>query len=234
MGQAGRDGSFRIHSLPRQTELRLCALYDIDRNRAYDPADDLWGCLEEPLSFDDTTRVQAGIEVYLVLPDEPGSIEGAAIDSSCIGTGVELLRQLATETDSLLFLIGEGSTVAADTLLGFDRAKPPDVDTSAVRARLARIDSVRSGALEDSARCSTPVVVRLLDRDSTLVEESRGTGAFTFGQITPGIYRIVGFRDLDGDGLPGFLEPIGAVSDSVELRPGREIKDLNFYLRSVP
>jgi hypothetical protein len=230
MGQAEKDGSFRIEALPRQADLRLCALYDVDRNRSYEPGDDLWGCLDHPLSIDDTVTVARGLEIYLVLEDEPGSLEGAVIDSSCIGTGAEQLVILEHEADSMSVLIGENDAGPADTLLGFERERPGAVDTVAVRGRLAAIDSLRALARSDSSRCAAPVIVRLLDQDSTLVEESRGSGAFSFGGVEPGVYRITGFRDLDGDGFPGPEEARGGYSGRIELLPGRQIKDLNFHL----
>ncbi|MBD3161614.1 MAG: hypothetical protein GF346_05230 [Candidatus Eisenbacteria bacterium] len=234
IAQADRSGRFRIEAIPRGVPLRLCAHYDARDDRAYDPDEDLLGCLEHPLRLDDTSRVESGVDPYLVLADEPGSLAGAAVDSSCLGRGETMLRRLAADEDSLLALITPGGAVDADTLIGFQGEPPPPVDTLAVQDRLARIDSLRVVARADSARCAPPIVVRLLAADSTLVEETRGDGSFAFSGISPGLYRITGFRDRDRNGRSDAGEARGAFPHPVELLPGREIDDLDFPLSEAP
>ncbi len=236
--QAGKDGAFRVQWLPRNEPLRVCAFYDAANDRVYDREDDAWGCLDEPVVLADTSGPRTGVEIYLVLADEPGVLKGTAVDSTCIGAGEPRIAGLGREADSLKALLGirvapkTGSL--ADSLLGF--APPPrkvqeGVDSLLVRRRLVQIDSLRVIARADSARCALPVIVRLFERDTSLVSEARGKGPFEFRDIPPGRYEIRGFRDLNGNGLPDPDEPSGAYPDSVALRPGRTLEGLDFPLR---
>lgn len=239
MGQSSKDGQFRLSHLPRGVELRIGALYDAARNRSYEPEDDLWGFADRPVHLDDTTRAASGLEIYIVLDDEPGSLAGAVVDSSCAGAGSSTLRQLRRESDSLSVAIGRrGGMPAAggltDSLKGFARAPGAPVDTARVLARLGVLDSLRSIAAIDSVRCATLVIVRLLAADSSLAAESRGKGSFEFRDLAPGVYRIEAFRDLDADGKPGGVEPRGALPGQVTLLPGRKLPGLDFPIRLLP
>jgi hypothetical protein len=237
MGQCGKDGKFSLSFLPRRIPLRVCALYDSHHDRSFDAEDDTWGCLDQPVILDDTTRVRADVEIYMVLPDEPGTISGSAIDSSCVGHGIRQLRDLAREGDSLAVLIGAGAradSAAVDTLIGFGGGRRALVDTLSIRTRLKEIESLHAVARDDSARCSTPVIVRLLENDTTLVAEERGEGGFEFRDVEPGIYRIRAFRDLDANGVPGSGEASGEYPFAVELAPGRTLKDLKFPVHPLP
>ena len=238
IGQAGKDGSFRMGYLPRNLPMRLCALYDAGHDRDYDAEDDVYGCMDEPLVIDDTTRARTGIKIYVVLPDEPGSLKGTAADSSCVGRGVGVLQRLRHEADSLAARIGVKPVAKeagpGDSLLGFAALPGGPVDTLAVRARLSAIDSLRSFARADSARCAKPVIVRLFERDTSMVAESRGEGSFEFREVAAGIYRIRGFRDENANGLPDPGEAAGEFRTPIELKPGRNLTDLDFVLRPLP
>jgi hypothetical protein len=237
MGQCAKDGKFSLPFLPRNLPLRICALHDSHADRSFDAEDDTWGCVEGPVTLNDTTRVLADLEIYLVLPDEPGTLKGSAVDSSCVGRGAERLRGLRLEADSLTTLLGgraAGDSLAPDTLVGFAGVQRPAVDSTMVRNRLAEIDSLRILARDDSARCAVPVIVRLFEQDTTLVSEARGDGTFEFGGVAPGVYRIRAFRDADGDGEPGGGEKSGEYPFPVELAPGRTMADLKFPLRTLP
>ena len=240
MGQAKADGSFRVNWLPRNEPLRICALYDASRDRSFDSDDDVWGCLGEPLVLDDTTRVLAGFELYLVLPDEPGILEGTAIDSSCIAAGEPALLRLSHEADSLSALIGRApgavstkSKGLADSLVGFGPVprRFQEIDTLAIRLRLGQIDSLRTLARTDSVRCAKPIIVRLFERDTSLVSEARGKESYEFRDVPAGSYEIRGFRDLNGNGLVDPGEPAGGLPDSITLKPGRTAGKLDFPLR---
>jgi hypothetical protein len=230
MGQAAKGGQFRIGALPRGVPLQVCALYDARRNRSYDSDEDLWGCLDAPLVVDDTSRVVSDLAVYLVLDDEPGLLKGSAVDSSCIGRGVEVLDRLGREADSLSALLTPGGGEVADSLLGFAVAGPDTVDSAAVVARLAGIDSLRVPARDDSIRCAQPVIVRLFEDDTTLVAEARTSAEFSFSDVAPGIYRLQAFRDSNGNGLQDPEEVRGTYRFPIELLPGREIADLVIQL----
>ena len=231
MGQATKDGKFRIAALPRGRPLRMCALYDTRRNRSYDPEEDILGCLDTPLVLDDTTAVASQIVVYLVLPDEPGVLKGTAVDSSCVGRGVTVLEALKRQADSLAVLIGAPAGGKADTLLGFAPARVDTIDSVAVLAGLARIDTLRVAARADSVRCAHPVIVRLFEKDTSLVGEARGAGEFSLEDVAPGVYRLRAFRDSNGNSLPDSTEIAGSYPFPIEVKPGREIKDLNIELR---
>jgi hypothetical protein len=242
MGQADAGGAFRLGALPRNEPLRVCALYDAGRDRVYDSEDDVWGCLDRPLVLSDTSGVRSGLEIYLVLADEPGILKGAAVDSSCVGVGAVVLTRLGREADSLNTLIGMGPPPKerglADSLLGFNPPPPTAeetaVDSLAVRSHLSQVDSLRVLARADSARCALPVIVRLFERDTSLVAESRGTGAFEFRDVPPGTYRLRGFRDRNGNGIADPGEPTGAVPDSIIVLPGRTVDRLDFPLLPSP
>ncbi len=238
MGQAGKDGRFAIPFLPRNRPLRICALYDAHRDRSYDPEDDFLGCLEEPLVLGDTSRVRSGLSIYLVLPDEPGQLKGKAVDSTCVRSGAPRLLALRREADSLRVLIGAGvvkDSIAGDSLIGFGAPEgAARVDTAAVRARLAAIGDLRQIARVDSARCALPVLVRLFEKDTSLVAEVRGSGGFEFRDVSPGTYRIRAFRDEDANGVAGPGEAAGDYPFPIEVRPGRVLADLDFSLRPLP
>lgn len=237
IAQADKDGAFHLEYLPRGVRMRIAALYDAARNRNYDEQDDLWAAYEEPVVIDDTTRVVSDLEIYMVFPDEPGTIKGAAVDSSCVGRGEDLLRRLDKEADSLATLVrpptpAQGSAV--DSILGFGAAPKPVVDTLAVRARLAAIDSLRIPARLDSARCAQPIIVRLLEKDTSMVSESRGKGAYEFRDVAPGIYRLRAFRDENANGQPDSSEVRGEFPHSLEVLPGRTLDELSIPLRRAP
>ena len=234
MGQVARNGQFRIAALPRGLPLRICALYDARRNRSYDADEDVWGCLDGPLVLDDTTQVVSELTVYLVLPDEPGLLKGTAADSSCIGRGAVVLERLKYEADSLFALIVPPAQERADTLLGFAVARPDTVDSAAVAAQLARIDTLRIPARVDSIRCAQPVIVRLFENDTSLVAETRTAGEFSFSDIAPGIYSLHAFLDSNGNGMRDPDEIAGTYRFPIEARPGREIADLEIVLRPGP
>ncbi len=233
MGQSGKDGKFRIPFLPRNEALRICALFDGRKDRSFDTEDDLWGCCSDPIVLDDTTRTRTGVEIYLVFPDEPGTVSGAAVDSSCVGKGVGRLRALNREADSLAVLLGAragSDSLPADSLLGFAKKGKVEFDSTAVRSRLAEMDSLRAVARIDSARCALPVIVRLFEKDSTLVAEVQGDGAFEFRDVAPGVYRIRAFRDADSNGESGSGEAAGEYPFPIEVAPGRALTDLRFRL----
>jgi hypothetical protein len=237
IGQADKDGVFRLDYLPRGTPMRICALYDAARNRTFDEDDDLWASLDGPVSIDDTTRVVTDLEIYMVLPDEPGTIKGTAIDSSCVGVGADLLRRFDKEADSLSAKIGGpsvGKAAAGDSIMGFGQFVESAVDTLAVRARLAAIDSLRIPARLDSARCALPVIVRLFEKDTSLVAEVRGKGAFEFRDVVPGIYRLRAFRDGDADGQAGPGEAQGEFPHPLEVLPGRALEAVDIQLLPRP
>ncbi len=237
IGQADKDGMFRLDYLPRGTSMRICALFDAARNRTFDEDDDLWASLDGPVSIDDTTRVVSDLEIYMVLPDEPGTIKGTAIDSSCVGVGADLLRRFDKEADSLSARIGGppvGKAAAGDSIMGFGQFVEPAVDTLVVRARLAVIDSLRIPARLDSVRCALPVIVRLFEKDTSLVAEVRGKGPFEFRDVVPGIYRLRAFRDADADGQAGPGEAQGEFTHPIEILPGRTLEAVDIQLLPRP
>ncbi|MFB3909022.1 MAG: Ig-like domain-containing protein [Candidatus Eisenbacteria bacterium] len=233
----GKDGSFRMEWLPRDTDLEICALYDRAGDRVYDADEDVWGCLEQPVRVGDTTRAVAGIDLYLVYPEEPGTIGGTAIDSTCIGRGAVALRRFGLQADSLRARIAADTTAAEwDTLRAFAEKRPAPVDTTAIRARIVEIEAMMAVARADSARCAAPILVRLFrevrkeeaggsEEDSSLVAEDRGDGTFTFGDVDPGTYRVLAFRDSNADGQPSDGEPRGGLRE-ILLLPGRVLEGL--------
>lgn len=233
MTQAGQDGRFRLGFLPRGRPLRVCALYDAGSDRSYAPESDLWGCLDQPILVSDTVAVAGPVEVYVVLPDEPGRVQGSVVDSSCVGRGVEALEPIRRETDSLLVLLAperpDSAHSLADTLFGFAAPQAQRPDTLELRARLLEIEPLRLAALGDSARCAPPILVHLLRGDS-VAAEVRGSGSFEFPEVEPGTYRITAFRDVNGNGEADPGEPRTGLAFPIEVLPGRTLGDLRLLL----
>jgi hypothetical protein len=237
IAQADKDGAFQLDYLPRGIPMRIAALYDAARNRNYDEQDDLWASFDQPVVVGDTSRVVSDLEIYMVFPDEPGMVKGSAVDSSCVGRGEDLLKRLGKEADSLATHLkppGAGRASVVDSILGFGAPPVPDVDTLAIRARLAAIDSLRIPARLDSAQCALPIIVRLFEKDTSMVAEARGKGPFEFRDLAPGVYRLRAFRDENANGQPDSTEMQGGYPHALEILPGRTLDDLLIPLRRAP
>lgn len=112
--QADEQGIFQFEAVPRGLPLRLCALYDRDQDRIFDPTDDRYGCVDEPIvlgaSADsatsptpaDTSGAAFDFELVLADADEPGTVKVAVVDSLCQGAEAPLWVRLRAERDSLV------------------------------------------------------------------------------------------------------------------------------------
>ncbi len=188
---------------------------------------------EAPPAPDDSTGAPGpvGREIYLVWPDEPGDIVGAVSDSACAGfmppavfraRADSARRVLSGEIDAMGFA-SQGDSAA--------RVALTPTEEQALRAGLARLDSLLAGSLRDSLRCSGPIwVSAFAEADTVPAAEITGTGPFTLAGVAPGIYRIEAFRDLDRNGEPGPGEPRGRFPTYVELAPGRRVEGVDFVL----
>jgi len=232
--QTDGEGRFLFHFVPAGRPLLAGALHDRRGNRAFDPAEDVWGWAEEPVDCA-ASGDTAAVLLYLVYPDDEGDLAGAVIDSSCVGYAPA--ARLTALADSLgAILSGErdaaGFPIAPEDTTARQRPTPAQEDS--LRAQLARLEARRARSAADSARCSAPIWVAAYaaEGDSLPVAEVRSLGDFRVGALAPGIYRLEAYRDLDGDGRRGAGEPYGAFPLPVELKPGREIIGLTWTLES--
>jgi hypothetical protein len=256
VGQADPQGSYELAYLPRGRPLRICALYDRDADRSFDPGDDRWALLDEALIVPDTGRVMTGVDLFLAASDEPGTVAGTLADSSCLrSTAVKTLQGARARRDSLRGWLdgriemapslpgraGGGSARAApeakiDRRADAAAALPAEAtmvlspeDSLLVGREYVRLDSLETAARAESLLCSRRLVVRLLEGDSTLVRESQEP-RFSWTDVPPGIYRLSGFRDLDDNGRPGPEEPAVSWPHPLELLPLRKLDNLLLQL----
>ncbi len=249
VGQADPQGIYELSYLPRGRPLRICALYDRNSNRAFDREQDRWAVLDEPLVVPDTGKVQTGIDLFLAAADEPGTVAGTLADSSCLrSNAVKLLRDARARRDSLRGWL-DGDIAEPPDLPGISAARriePGSADFDSmggtaveltaddsllIGREYLRLDSLEVAARADSVYCALPLIVRLLEGDSTLVREASG-GRFSWADVPPGIYRLFGFRDLDNNGQPGADEPSVRWKHALELLPLRTLGDLELELPS--
>jgi hypothetical protein len=248
VGQADPQGSYELAYLPRGRPLRIGALYDRDADRSFDPGDDRWAFLDTSLTVPDTGRVVTGVDLYLAASDEPGTVAGTLADSSCLrSTAAKVLQGARARRDSLRGWLdgrvgvppdlpgraGVGSARASGEA-GIDstgEAAPvlTAEDSLLVGRAYLRLDSLETAARAESVFCSRRLVVRLLEGDTTLVRESQEP-RFSWTDVPPGIYRLSGFRDLDGNGRPGPDEPAVSWPHPLELLPLRKLDNLLLQL----
>jgi len=220
VGQADPQGSYELAYLPRGRPLRICALYDRDADRSFDPGDDRWAFFDEALTVPDTGRVMTGVDLFLAASDEPGTVAGTLADSSCLrSSAAKILKGARARRDSLRGWLdgriemaldlpgraGDGPAPAGGEAV-FDSTGEATVvltaeDSLLVGREYVRLDSLETVARAESVFCSRRLVVRLLEGDTTLVRESQEP-RFSWTDVPPGIYRLSGFRDLDGNGQP--------------------------------
>jgi len=233
LGQADAQGAFRLDFLPRERPLRICALYDRDGDRRFDPGADRWACAEDPVIVADTARVAGGLELFLADADEPGTVAGTLVDSLCLRRNpARALADARAERDSLrAWLSGEGDGEGAERSEG-EAAVPPPLSTEdslRVGRELNRLDALETEALADSAWCARPVVAQLVAGDTTVVREARGA-TFSWADVPPAIYELRAFRDVNANGRPDEGEPLTQFPHRVEVRPLRVLKDLELLL----
>jgi hypothetical protein len=248
VGQADPQGNYELAYLPRGRPLRICALYDRDADRSFDPGDDRWAFLDESLIVPDTGRVMTGIDLFLAASDEPGTVAGTLADSSCLrSSAARTLQGARAWRDSMRSWLdgrienapnlpgraGDGPAWAGDAAIVDSTGEVAVVlsaeDSLVLGHEYLRLDSLEAAAREESVFCSQRLVVRLLEGDSTLVRESQEP-RFSWTDVPPGIYRLFGFRDLDGNGRPGPQEPAVSWAHPLELLPLRMLDSLLLQL----
>lgn len=234
LGQADAQGAFTLDYLPRDVELRLCALYDRGHDQQFDPGSDRWGCAEQPVSIADTAKAAAALSLYISDPDEPGTVGGTAIDSLCVKSRAgRLLARTRAQRDSLRQWLEGRSDTSART--GGAAPGPPArepitlADSLRIGHELLSIDSLSAAAKAESAYCATPIVT-VLEHDTTLVRQEKGQAKFQWTDVPPGTYRLHSFRDLNGDGREEANEPSGSIDHPLEVKPLHAQDSLNVIL----
>jgi hypothetical protein len=231
LGQADAQGTYELTYLPRDRELRVCALYNQSGDQKFNPNTDHWGCLEDPLVIADTARVVSNVDLYLTYPDEPGTVAGTAADSACIRSKAKaVLARVRAQKDSLRHWLDEG---VPDTTGGSEGATVPrpitPADSLRIGHELLSLDSLRTGAEAESAFCARPIFVQLLS-DTTVTRESRSGASFKWSDVPPGIYHLFAFRDLNANGRADPEEPQVRYPQAIEVRPLLVLDHLDLVL----
>jgi len=230
ISQADKDGAFRFDFVPRTGRYRVCCLFDRDGDGQFQPLPDRWACLPTAVEIPDTTDRVVDLEIFLAAAEETGTVAGAVIDSSCIALDYRLrLETLRAERDSLLEWL-EGQRASRRRGMG----RITNGDSLRIEREFARFAADEEMALVDSSRCAQPIQVLLIARSvvdaDSVVREHSGGAEFLWSDVEPGIYRLKGFRDVDGDGQQGEPEPAGAFQFPIEVLPLRVLEDLDFVL----
>lgn len=263
LGQADEKGEYRLEYLPRGVPLRVCALYDQDKDQQFNPGRDQWACAEEPVVIGrgasagvvgsevpegetpagaapgDTLRTRPGVDLYLTYPDEPGTVAGTVADSVCIRSAARrVLERVRADRDSLRNWLDEGGALSEEGAEGGTprgpTPTPPSLEDSLRIGRdMLRLDSLETAARAESLHCAFPVFVRLL-ADTTLIREAKADPKFRWTDVPPGIYRLLAFRDLNADGRPDVGEPAARSRFPFEVRPLRVLDGLDLLLEREP
>ncbi len=242
-GQAKDDGTFTLTFLPRGRPLRLAAFYDRDRDEEHDPESDFWGFLPDPVVVSDTSRGIHDVPIYLAASDEPGTVAGTAVDSSCVANNArKTLQASRAERDSLrAFLRGaEGGedaglieAIRRRFLRGSGEATALTADDSlTIGAALLRLDETMQAASAESAYCATDLPVDLLSADGEVVRTAK-TEKFAWSDVPAGVYHLRAYRDLNANALPDSTEPRVEFPHALEVRPLRKLDEIHLSLPRV-
>lgn len=87
LGIADAEGQFRIVGLDVPAKYRLWAFADLNRNRSYEPPNDLLVAADTTLALDVAEPVARGLELVVVNPRAPGRVRGTVLDSLAIASG---------------------------------------------------------------------------------------------------------------------------------------------------
>jgi hypothetical protein len=134
------------------------------------------------------------------------------------------LRAVRAERDSLLEWL-EGEYDARQR----GRGTITHADSSRIEAQFARFARAEGEALVDSARCAQPILVRLFAHADSLIREQGGP-EFEWTDVPSGVYRLRGFRDINGNAVRDAGEPEGAYPFAIEVAPLRAFEDLMFAI----
>jgi hypothetical protein len=253
-GQADAEGAFVLSNLPVNERLTLCALYDGDGNRSYDPKGDLWGCLPEAVVLSDTLPELSMAEVYVVYPDEPGTVSGSVVDSLCVkmedpaflrAQRDSLRALLAPKPDSTTAGASDSSAAAAEESKPWEEWETWVTDTTALaltpteRARvdslLAELEPALNLALEESTYCARPIWVEAYAHvDSPQVAALRVEGVFTLKELAPGEYWLRAHRDMNFDRQWNEGEPRSEILGPLAVGPARTLDGVEISLPSLP
>ena len=226
LGQTDEKGEFTVGYLSLERDLRLCVLFDREKDGRFQPGIDRWVCWPDPIAFDDTTQALTDLEIYIADDDEPGTLAGTAGDSLCLRADYrDTLQRVRASRDSLLqWQEGQASTETR----GF--AGVTFADSVRIERELATLAEEEAGAHEDSLYCAQPVVVTVETSEGEVIRKQSGRAEFKWTDVPTGIYRIRAFRDVDQDGQMGETEPRGRYPFPVEMRPLRVLDELNIKL----
>jgi len=242
VAEPDEEGRFLLPGLETGREYEIGAFLDVNENRSFDGDRDLYCRAVAPVAPSPDGGPQ-DIEIALVFADEPGSVQGVTVDSTCVGFAARRLAasaradSLGAERDSLR-AFRDSLVARADRASAVPAEAVPEslrVNADSLRAAAAAIaipDSsgivaalaLGEGDRADSVYCSLPIVARFWKADlpeSVRVETSYG-GAFGLAQLAPGTYAGLVWRDLDADGRyappqePGVAETL-----RVYVPPGR-------------
>jgi hypothetical protein len=188
------------------------------------------------------------VDIELVYPDEPGSINGTVVDSFCLSRAVparlrlraDSLRALLAPPDSATAAAGaeltdsgvweEWTRWAEDTL----GVRPDSLDPREIEERLAGLAGELEAALDDSAYCARPVWVEAFPSpDSSASASVRVSDAFDLKGLAPGEYWLRAYRDLNLSGDLAGGEPAGAWMGPYTIEPVHSIDSLQVLLPAL-
>lgn len=226
LGQTDETGAFALRYLPVDLPLRLCVFFDREKDGVFDPGIDRWVCRAEAITLSDSALVREDLEIYIADPDEPGTLAGTAVDSSCVRSDYrKVLNRVRASRDSLeQWMEGERSS-SARGYTGLSAA-----DSLRIGAELAALAREEGRARDDSLYCTQPILVTVETTGGEVLREHSGAAAFRWTDIPTGVYRIRGFRDVDMDGSLDPGEPRGAFPYAVDVQPLRVLDGLDFEL----
>lgn len=185
--------SSNSRTCPAAAPSRICALYDRDADRSFDPGDDRWTCLNAPLVVPDTGRVVTGIDLYLAEDDEPGTMAPRGCSPTppacTLNMGQKVLQGARAHRDSLRSWLN-GRTDTPPSGLGHleglesrgdaaDKEQPGAGSRSPGRGGLHRGRNLRAfggGLAPGRARLPAPVdsLEAVAKEESTLLRPLRG------------------------------------------------------------
>lgn len=157
VSQSGSDGSFELIGLPSGVYI-LFAFKDKNSNRAYDESIDFVSPGASSAVISPDRPVFTGLEIPLVDPNEPGSIEGTV--GHCYPDSVSIVVRATSVEDSLSFFTG---VVKADSSFSI-------VKLGAGQYRVDCFADLNSNRVYDPGldpRCDEPHVVQVMPGEPT-------------------------------------------------------------------
>jgi uncharacterized protein (DUF2141 family) len=254
VGQAGAKGEFFVGGL--DTRGTYCVYAHLDRDGDNDlDENDLFIGADSTVVFVPDSSVVSGVTIYLVPDDEPGAITGAVVDSAgpdSLDIASVVLTPATAAPDSGLSGVGdpegttrgerapaEGAAPRGETLAPDSILIPVVSDSAAAPASAeAPVDTMElKRSIAATMYSAAKIIVLAVDvADSANYAQAEVTkpGPFSLKGLSPGVYRLTAFRDLNGDKeMSVGREPVARL-EGVAVGPGRTTDAGELILRRRP